>query len=78
MDVLKNLSRDHLDHREWVALQWVRTYLVFAGNFPDPDLSAEFDRLYSPEERVSIFAVFKLMLFFNMLMNTVAGAKPRE
>jgi hypothetical protein len=78
MEVLKDLPLDKLEHREWTALQWVRTYLAYEGDFPDPALPAEFERLYSPLERVSIFAVFKLMLFFNMLMNTLFAAEARK
>lgn len=73
MDDLKALSPDRFEQREWTALQWVRTYLVFEGAFPDEKLAAEFERRYSPAERVDIFAVFKLMLFFNMLANTLIG-----
>ena len=54
-----------------MALQWVRNYLVFEGTFPDAGLAAKFESLYSPKERTCIFAIFKLMFFFNMLVNTV-------
>lgn len=71
MKDLVELSPDRFDRREWVALQWVKTYLLFEGAVPDPALAGEFENLYLPTERVEIFAVFKLMLLFNMLMNTV-------
>ena len=81
-EVLGELPRDQFDHREWVALQWVRNYLVFEGTFPnaelDAELDAEFENLYSPRERTCIFAIFKLMLFFNMLVNTLAGNRYAE
>jgi len=54
-----------------VALQWVRNYLVYEGNPPDAEIAREFANLYSPKEQVSIFAIFKLMFFFNMLVNTL-------
>lgn len=66
-----DLSPDRFDRREWVALQWVKTYLLYEGAVPDFALAAEFESLFSDRDRVEIFAVFKLMLFFNMLMNTV-------
>jgi hypothetical protein len=75
MDDLTTLSPDRFEQREWTALQWVRTYLVFEGAFPDENLTAAFARQYSPAERTDIFAVFKLMLFFNMLMNTLFGKR---
>ena len=65
------LSPDRFAHREWVALQWVKTYLLYEGAMPDPALDAEFESLFSDRNRAEIFAVFKLMLFFNMLANTV-------
>lgn len=76
MDDLKKLSPEQFDHREWVALQWVRSYLVFEGAFPDKSLVEGFERLYQPRERALIFAVFKLMLFFNMLTNTLFSEVP--
>ncbi|MDY6830258.1 MAG: hypothetical protein SWC96_00185 [Thermodesulfobacteriota bacterium] len=71
MKDLEELSPDRFDRRERVALQWVKTYLLYEGMIPDPALVAEFESLYPSSERVDIFAVFKLMLFFNMLANTV-------
>ncbi len=71
MEALADLPPDRFEYREWVGLQWVRTYLVYEGDFPDPELAAEFERLFSPRAQVDIFAVFKLMFFANMLVNTV-------
>lgn len=68
---LVDLSPDRFERREWVALQWVKSYLLYEGKMPAPVLAAEFESLYVSTRRVEIFAVFKLMLFFNMLMNTV-------
>jgi hypothetical protein len=54
-----------------VALQWVRSYLVGDGQVPDPSLTDEFLNRYSDREQTCVFAVFKLMFFFNMLANTL-------
>ena len=78
MDGLRELSPDVLDHREWTALQWVRQYLTYDGAVPDQALAGEFERLYSAAERTGIFAVFKLMFFFNMLANTVFKGIPKN
>ena len=71
MKDLVELSPDRFERREWVALQWVKTYLLYEGAVPDSALAAEFEKLFTSRDRVEIFAVFKLMLFFNMLANTV-------
>ena len=71
MDALIDLSPERFERREWAALQWVRHFLAYDGAVPDQALSGEFERLYSAGERTCIFAVFKLMFFFNMLANTV-------
>ena len=71
MSALIDLSPELFEPREWTALQWVRQYLTYDGAVPDKDLAGEFERLYSAGERTGIFAVFKLMFFFNMLTNTL-------
>lgn len=71
IDALIELDKNSFDYQEWVALQWVRTYLECEGVFPDPELNREFEHLFSPQERTCVFSIFKLMLFFNMLANTV-------
>lgn len=71
MDALATLSPDMFEHREWVALQWVCQYLAQEGAFPDQELPAAFDQYYTPAEQTCIFAVFKMMFFFNMLANTM-------
>ncbi|MFP4040350.1 MAG: hypothetical protein ACLFS7_07400 [Desulfosudaceae bacterium] len=49
--------------------------MVYEGACPDRELAARLESLYSPRERVNIFAVFKLMLFSNMLVNTLTRPK---
>jgi len=71
MKDLVDLSPDRFARRERVALQWVKTYLLYEGAMPDPVLNTDFEGLYASTERVDIFAVFKLMLFFNMLASTI-------
>jgi len=68
---VEELTPDKFDYKEWVALQWVHNYLVYEGNPPDAEIAREFENYYSLKEQVCIFAIFKLMLFFNMLVNTV-------
>ncbi len=58
-----------------MALRWIKNHLVYEGACPDPELAESLENLYSPRERVNIFAVFKLMLFFNMLVNTLTRPK---
>ncbi len=71
MNALIELSPDVFEHREWVALQWVCQYLTHEGTFPNKDLPAAFEQLYTTTEQTCVFAVFKLMFFFNMLANSV-------
>lgn len=71
MKALEELTPEKFDYKEWVALQWVRNYLVYEGNPPDAEIAREFENCYSLKEQVCIFAIFKLMFFFNMLVNTV-------
>ncbi len=66
---LARLEKEDFDGRTWVALSWVRTYVLFEGDFPDSDLDETFRSAYPPGEQKAVFATLKLMLFFNMLMN---------
>lgn len=50
-------------------MNWVRTYILFEGDFPDKGVNEDFCRAYPMSERKAVFATLKLMLFFNMLMN---------
>ena len=50
-------------------MNWVRTYVLFEGDFPDKGVDEAFRNAYDLRERKAIFAAVKLMLFFNMLMN---------
>jgi hypothetical protein len=65
------LKQEDFDYREWVALQWIRNYILFEGDMPDSKLVGEFKRLYSKKEQVRIFALVKMMLFSNMLSNSL-------
>jgi len=65
------LRQEDFDYREWVAMQWIRNYIVFEGDISDRELVREFERIYSQKEQVRIFAVVKMMLFSNMLSNTI-------
>ena len=70
IDDLVALNPENFEHREWIALQWLRTFLIFEGKFPDPQLNSEFEQLYSRREQVYIFSIFKGMFFFNVLATT--------
>ncbi len=50
-------------------MNWVRTYVLYEGDFPDKSVDETFSRTYPPGEQKAIFATLKLMQFFNMLMN---------
>jgi hypothetical protein len=53
----------------WIALIWVRHYMLYEGNFPDKNVEDNFYKTYSQREQKAIFATLKHMLFFNMLTN---------
>jgi hypothetical protein len=61
------------DHRAWVALAWARDWTLFDGEFPDPDLVADFEANYSEQERRDILAVVTVMSFANKWNNTTTG-----
>lgn len=63
------MNREDFDEHLWIALQWARTYLLFEGTFPDKCIDDIFRTAYQPREQKDIFAIMKLMLFFNMIMN---------
>ncbi len=63
------LDREGFDDRLWIALNWVRTWLLFEGTFPDRSVDDRFRTAYGPREQRDIFATVKLMMFFNMIMN---------
>ena len=71
IDVIVGLRQEDFDHREWVAMRWMRDYFLFEGDIPDRELVSEFERIYSPKERTKIFAVGKWILFANTLNNTI-------
>ncbi len=52
-------------------MRWIRDYIVFEGDFPNRESAREFEQMYSKKEQVCIFALIKMMLFSNMLGNTV-------
>jgi len=63
------LDREDFDERTWIALNWVRTWLLFEGAFPDRSVDDRFRAAYQPHEQKDLIAILKLMLFFNMTMN---------
>jgi len=69
IQLLGHLKKEDFDEQVWVALNWVRTYVLFEGNFPDKSVDETFCRVYPLSEQKAIFATLKLMLFFNMLFN---------
>jgi len=77
MDNLKELKEGNFEHREWVALTWVRQYMLFEGDFPDPNIVSEFAHLFSSRERTDIVAAVKMIFFFNMLSNTLFQKKDK-
>jgi hypothetical protein len=50
-------------------LNWVRTYVLFEGVFPDKSVDDTFCSAYPFSDQKAIFATLKFMMFFNMLMN---------
>lgn len=66
---LGRLEKENFDERQWTALNWVRTYILFEGDFPDSSVDENFRRTYPPGDQKAIFATLKLMLFFNMVFN---------
>jgi hypothetical protein len=67
--MLGHLRKEDFDEQVWIALNWVRTYVLHEGDFPDKSVDETFCRTYPPGEQKAIFATLKLMQFFNMLMN---------
>lgn len=63
------MRKEDFDEQVWIALNWVRSYILFEGDFPDTSVDEAFCKAYPMREQKSIFATLKLMLFFNMLMN---------
>ncbi len=73
MVCLVDLSPDDAEHKEWVALAWARDWALFRGEMPDAELLAEFESLYTEQERRDILAVVTAMDFANRFMNTSTG-----
>ncbi len=76
MDDLVELKQENFEHREWVALTWARHFMLFEGNFPDPELTETFTRLFTRRQQTDIMAALKMMSFFNMLSNTIFPETP--
>ncbi len=73
MKDLKELDPQNFDHKEWVALAWARDWAVFNGKTPDEELRAEFENLYTEQQRRDILAIITLQDFGNRFMNTLTG-----
>lgn len=56
-----------------MALAWARDWAIFGGSSPDPELTAEFESLYTEQQRRDITAVLTVMSFANHFMNTTTG-----
>lgn len=56
-----------------MALAWAKDWSIFRGEQKDNDLIAEFNSLYSEQERRDIFATVTAMDFSNRCMNTLTG-----
>jgi hypothetical protein len=63
------LRKEDFEEKVWIALIWVRTYILFEGDFPDKSVDEAFCSIYSISEQEGIFATLKFMLFLNMLLN---------
>ena len=50
-------------------MNWVRSYVLYEGEFPDGTVDAAFRAVCTPKEQKAVFATLKCMLFFNMLFN---------
>jgi alkylhydroperoxidase family enzyme len=70
---LVNLSPDDFEHREWVALEWARTWALSRGEVSDSTVTAEFESIYTEQERRDILAVVTVMDFANRFMNSTSG-----
>ena len=73
MATLTRLDPAKFEHKEWVALAWARDWTLFRGEMPDPELVAEFESLYTEDERRDILATVTAMDFANRFMNTTTG-----
>ena len=70
---LVDLSPDGFEHREWVALEWARSWALTRGEVADSTVTAEFESLYTEQERRDILAVVTVMDFANRFMNSTSG-----
>ncbi|HPI93484.1 MAG TPA: hypothetical protein PLT09_10070 [Deltaproteobacteria bacterium] len=66
---LGRLERENFDELQWAALNWVRTYILYEGDFPDSSVDEKFRSAYPLGDQKAIYATLKLMLFFNMMCN---------
>jgi len=73
MAKLVMLRPDDFDRREWAALAWARNWTICRGAPSDRAQVAEFEALYSEQERRDILAVVTAIDFSNLLMNTLTG-----
>ena len=71
MAKLVMLRPEDFGRREWVALAWARDWTICRGAPSDQAVVAEFESLYSEQERSHILAVVTVMDFSNLLTNTL-------
>lgn len=69
---MATLDPDGFDEREWVALNWTRTFLQMQGDVP-VRTEEEFCAVFSPRERGYILATHKAMYVANLSGNTMQG-----
>ena len=67
---LAMLPPEQFERQEWVALAYARDWTLFEGRMPDPELVAEFERLYPEERRRAILAWITAANFANRFNNT--------
>jgi hypothetical protein len=73
MKELEELDPANFERKEWVALAWARDFTLFGGETPDDELQAEFESLYTEQQRRDIRAIITLQEFGNKFMNTLTG-----
>jgi len=73
MVCLVDPSPEDSEYKEWVALEWARNWALTRGKFSDRKIVAEFESLYSEQERADILAVVTVMDFANRFANTITG-----
>ena len=71
---LRRLDLEKFEHREYIALNWVRHFLTCPDGVP-VDVEEEFITTFTPGEQLYIKTSMKGMFFFNLLFSTMAQGK---